>query len=63
MEQLALVNVPIGTSLSSETREDFTIFTNPLVQLPPVVDASMHSSLERRVYSPTPLYYGPDAPF
>ena len=63
MEQPASANVPVGTSLASETREDITIFTNPLVQIPPSADASVHPLLEGRVDSPTPLDYGPDAPF
>ena len=45
-EQLASTNVLIGTTLASETREDFTVFTNPLFQLPTAVDASVHSALE-----------------
>ena len=63
MEQLASTNVPIGTALASETREYFTIFTNPFFQLPPAADASMHLPLEGRVDSPTPPDYGLDAPF
>ena len=63
MEQPASTNVPIGTSLASETREYFTIYTNPLVQLPPAADAYVNSPLEGHVDSPTPLDYGLDAPF
>ena len=63
MEQPASANVPIGTSLASETREDFTIYTDPLVQLPPTTDASVHSPLEGRVDSLPPPDYGLDAPF
>ena len=62
MEQLAFANVPIGTTLASETREDFTIFTSPLVQLPPAANVFVHSPLEGHVDSPTPPDYGPDAP-
>ena len=63
MEQPASANVPVGTALASETREDFTVYTNPLVQFPPVADAFMHSPLEGHVDSPTPPDYGSDAPF
>ena len=63
MEQPTSANVPVGTALASETREYFIVYTNPLVQLPPVADASMHSPLEGRINSPTPPYYGPDSPF
>ena len=63
MEQPASTNVPIGTALVSETRDYFSICTNPLVQLPPAADASVHLSLEGHVDSSTPPDYGPDAPF
>ena len=63
MEKPASTNVPVGTALASENREDFTIYTNPLVQFPPAADTSVHSSLEGRFNSPTPPDYGPDAPF
>ena len=63
MEQPASANVPVGTALDSETREDFTIYTNSLLQLPPAVDASMHSPLEGHIDSPIPPDYGLDAPF
>ena len=63
MEQPASANVPVGNSLASETRDDFIVYTNPLVQFPPAVDASVHSSLDGRVDSPTPPDYGPDATF
>ena len=62
MEQPPSVNVPIGTTLASEIREEFTVFTNPLVQLPPAADASVHLLLEGRVDSITPPDYGLDAP-
>ena len=42
MEQLASTNVPVGTTLATETREYFTIYTNPLVQLPPAANVSIH---------------------
>ena len=63
MEQPTSTNVPIGTTLASETREKFTIFINPLVQLPPAADFFVHPALEGRVDSPTPPDYGPNAPF
>ena len=31
MEQPSFANVHVGTALASETREDFIIYTNPLV--------------------------------
>ena len=46
MEQPASANVPVGIAIASETREDFTIYTNPLVQFPPTADVSMHPPLE-----------------
>ena len=63
MEQLASTNIPTGTALASETREDFTIYTNPLVQLPPAVDVFVHSPMEGHVDGPNEAEYGPDAPF
>ena len=63
MEQLASANVPVGTTLASEIREEITIFTNPLVQLAPPTDVSVHPPLEGHVDSLTPPDYGPDAPF
>ena len=63
MEQPASANVPIGTTLASETREDFTIYMNPLVQLPPTTDASLHPPLEGHGDVSTPLDYGLDALF
>ena len=63
MEQPNSANVPVGTALISETREDFTIYTNPLVQLPPTADASMRLPLEGHVDTPALLDYGLDAPF
>ena len=63
MEQLASGNVPVGNTLASEIREEFTVFTNPLVQLPPAADVFMHSPFEGRVDSLTPPDYGLDAPF
>ena len=63
MEQPYFSNNPMGTALASETREYLTVYTNPLVQLPPVVNASMHSSLVAHFDSPTPPDYGLDAPF
>ena len=63
MEQPTSDNVPVGTALASETKEYFTVYINPVVQFPPVADASMHSPLEGHVDSPTPPDYGSDAPF
>ena len=63
MEQPVSVNVLVGTSLASETREYFTVYTNPLVQIPLAADASVHPPLEGRVDSPTPPDYGLDAHF
>ena len=58
IEQPASANVPIGTALACETIEEFIVYTNPLVQLPPAVDASVHSPLEGRIDSPIPPDYG-----
>ena len=63
IEQPASANVPIGTSLASETREDFTVYTNPLVQLPPAADASVHSPLEGHIDIPIQVEFFPDAAF
>ena len=63
MEQPASTNVHVGTTLASEIREEFIVFTNPLVQLPPATDVFVHPPLEGYVDSPTPLDYGLDAPF
>ena len=63
MEQLASTNVPIGTAIASETREYFTVYTNPLVQLPPAANAFVNSLLEGHLDTTAPPYYGSDAPF
>ena len=63
MEQPNSTNVPVGTALASETREDFTIYTNPLVQFPPATDVFAHLPLVGHADTPTPPDYGPDAPF
>ena len=63
MEQPASANVPVGTTLASEIREEYTVFTNPLVQLPPAANVSVHSKLEGLADSLTPPNYGLDAPF
>ena len=63
MEQPTSTNVPIGTTLVNKTKGDFSIYTNPLVQLPPAVDAYAHPSLEVHVDSSSPPDYGPNAPF
>ena len=63
MEQPASANVPVGTTLASEIREEFTVVTNPFVRLPPAADVSVHLPLEGHVDSITPPDYGLDAPF
>ena len=63
MEQPTSANVPVGTALASETREYFIVYTNPLVQLPPIADASKHSPLEGCIDSPIQPDYGLDTPF
>ena len=63
MEQPDSVNVPVGTTLASETREDFTIYTNPLVKFPPTTDFFVHPPLEGHGDTSTPPNYGLDAPF
>ena len=63
MEQPASANALVGTALASETREDFNIYMNPLVQLPPTTDVSIHTSLEGHGDTPAPPDYGPNAPF
>ena len=63
MEQPASANVLVGTTLASETKEDFTVYTNALVQLPPAANVSLHMPLEGHVDTLAPLDYGLDAPF
>ena len=63
IEQLASANVPVGTALASETIEDFNVYTNPLVQLPPTADASVHSPLEGHIDIPIQVEFFPDAAF
>ena len=63
MEQPASSNVPVGTTLASETREYFGVYTNPLVQLPPTTDVSIHPPLGGHGDSYAPPDYGPDSPF
>ena len=63
MEQPTSANVLVGTTLASEIREEFTCFTNPLVQIPPAADVFVHSPLEGHVDCLPPPYYGPDTPF
>ena len=44
-------------------REYFTVYTNPLVQLPPTTDASLHTPLEGHDDVSAPPDYGLEAPF
>ena len=63
MEQPTSANVPVRTTLTSKTREYFTSYTNPLVQLPPTTNVSVHPSLEGHGDNSTPPDYGLNAPF
>ena len=63
IEQPSSANVPIGTALASETREDFTVYTNPLVQFPLATDASMHLPLEGHINIPFQVEFFLDSPF
>ena len=63
MEQPASADALVGTTSASETKDDFTIYTNPLVQFPPTTDVSVHSPMEGRVDSPIEAEFDPDAPF
>ena len=63
MEQPASANVHVGTALASETREDFNVYTNTLVQLPSIVDASVHSPLEGHIDIPIQVEFFLNAPF
>ena len=46
-----------------ESGDQFTSYTNPLAQQPPVGDTSFHGPVEGRVDSLVHLDYGPDDPF
>ena len=63
MEQPASANVPVGTTLASETRDTLTVYTNPLVQFPLATDASMHLPLEGHINIPFQVEFFLDAPF
>ena len=60
-----------GTATTSQVEENmvvesgdqFTSYTNPLAQQPPVGDTSFHGPVEGRVDIPVHLDYDPDAPF
>ena len=45
-----------------ESRDQFTSYTNPLVQQPLMANTSFHPHMEGHTDSPAPLEYGPDAP-
>ena len=46
-----------------ESGDQFTSYTNPLAQQPPVGDTSFHGPVEGRVDSPVRPDYCPEAPF
>ena len=60
------MEIPASTENRMELtppREYFTVYTNLLVQLPPTIDASLHSPLEGHGDVSAPLDYGLDDPF
>ena len=46
MERLTYVDSRMGTTPATETREDFFVYNNPLVQMPPTMDTTFHFSME-----------------
>ena len=46
MEWLAYVDACIETTSTTETREDFYVYNNPLVQMPPAMDTTFHFLME-----------------
>ena len=46
-----------------ESGDQFTSYTNPLAQQPPITDICFHPHVEGRTDSPIPPEYGPDALF
>ena len=46
-----------------ESGDQFTSYTDPLAQQPPIADISFHLHVEGHTDSPVPSEYGPDAPF
>ena len=65
-EEGVAVEIPTSTENRMEItppREYFTVYTNPLVQLPPTTDTSLHPPLEGHGDASTPPDYGLDAPF
>ena len=63
MEQPTSADAPTGTTSAIETRDDFTIYTNPLVQLPLAADVFVHSPMEGRIDGPNEAEFGPNALF
>ena len=46
MELPASADAHIETTSSIETREYFSVYNNPLVQLPPIADTTFHFLME-----------------
>ena len=63
MEQPTSIDDLVRTTSDIETRDDFTIYTNPLVQFPPVANVFVHSPMEGSVDGPNEAKFGPNAPF
>ena len=51
MEQAAIVDVHSETTPTTETREEFTTYDNPLVEQPPTIDTTFHFPMEGHVSS------------
>ena len=65
-EEGVAMEIPASTENRMELtppREDLTAYMNPLVQLPPTTDASLHPPLEGHGDVFAPPDYGLDAPF
>ena len=51
MERPASVDARIETTSGARTREEFSVYNNPLVQLSPTTDTTFHFSMEGQLGS------------
>ena len=61
--QGAATTSQVEENIVVESGDQFTSYTNPLTQQPPIADISFHSHVEGHTDSPVPSEYGPDALF
>ena len=61
--QGAATTSQVEENIVVKSGDQFTFYTNPLAQKPPIADISFHSHVEGHSDNPAPSEYGQDAPF